>query len=93
MTVSDHDQPYAPAVAYKLATVIPVSSELFAHVEAQDPASLWGAYWRRREFNQRRHPNPFPTFRLFGRTAPTPPPPPPVGLPPKPEGSIRRGWI
>ncbi len=65
---NDHDQPYAPAVAYKLATVIPMSSELFAHVEAQQPASLWAAYWRRREFNERRHVNPFPRIRLIGRT-------------------------
>lgn len=64
----DHDVPYAPipAVAYKLAAVLPVSSELMREW-ADSPGDLWRAYWRRREFNELRHANPFPRIRLFGR--------------------------
>jgi hypothetical protein len=65
----DHDVPYAPLppAAFKLAAVIPVADPLTMY--ADDPASLWGAYWRRREFNQRRHANPFPRINLFRRSA------------------------
>jgi hypothetical protein len=63
----DHDAPYAPtpAVAYKLAAVLPVSSVLMADMPYSSPGDLWRAYWRRREFNELRHANPFPRFRPF----------------------------
>lgn len=65
----DHDVPYAPvpAAAFKLAAVIPVSSELWADADVYGgrPDGMWRAYWRRREFNELRHPNPFPRFRPF----------------------------
>jgi hypothetical protein len=64
---TDHAVPYAPvpAVAYKLAAIIPMSSELYE--QAASPGDLWRAYWRRREFNQLRHANPFPRISLWGR--------------------------
>lgn len=65
----DHDQPYAPVpdTAYKLAAVIPVTSPLRAY--AGRPDDMYRAYWRRREFNQRRHSAAriWPAFHLFRR--------------------------
>ena len=63
--IGDHDQPYAPVppIAYKLAAVLPLSNEVWAEL-ADRPGDLYRAYWRRREFNQRRHPATiWPTFR------------------------------